>query len=204
MNTHTTKNQEPRTKNLAIGVLALQGDFLEHILALQRIGVNAIEVKLPEDLLKIDGIILPGGESTTMARLLDAFGLREPLVKKINEGLPAWGTCAGMILLSKKIIQDKIIPLGILDITVNRNAYGRQIDSFEVPLVVAPLGKKVLQAVFIRSPKIEKLGAGVEVLSKLDNGTVVAIKQGRVLATAFHSELSMDTRLHEYFISLIE
>src|SRR5690348_13086936 len=128
-------DQTPAKKQpLTVGVLALQGDFLEHILTLQRLGVSAVEVKLPKDLEHIDGLIMPGGESTTMAHLLDVFAMREPLKRKITQGLPVWGTCAGMILLANKITQNKPVPLGIMDITVNRNAFGRQLDSFEVDL----------------------------------------------------------------------
>lgn len=191
------------TPDITIGVLALQGDFLEHINMLKRIGVQTKEVKLAADLENIDGIILPGGESTTMAHLLDAFRLRGVLRRKIQDGLPAWGTCAGMIMLAKKLIQTRPIPLGLMDITVNRNAFGRQIDSFEVSLPIKPLGDKPFPATFIRAPIIEKAGLNVEVLSALDNGTIIAVREKNMLATAFHPELTKDTRFHEYFISKI-
>lgn len=188
---------------ITIGVLALQGDFLEHIQTLQRIGINAIEVRLPQDLEKIDAIILPGGESTTMARLLDVFHMREPLIKRINSGMPVWGTCAGMILLAKKLTQDKPTPLGVMDIEVSRNAFGRQIESFSEGLIIKPLGTHPLHATFIRAPLIVSVGSHVEILSKLEDGTIVAAQQNNILATSFHPELTEDTRVHEYFVSLI-
>ncbi len=190
-------------QNITIGVLALQGDFLEHIQMLKRIGVKTKEIKQAADLKNIDGIILPGGESTTIVYLLDAFGLREILIQKIQDGLPAFGTCAGMIILAKKLVQTLPIPLGLMDITVNRNAFGRQIDSFEVPLYIKPLGDKPFPATFIRAPIIEKAGPDVEILSTLADGTIAAVKQKNILATAFHPELTRDTRFHEYFISKI-
>lgn len=198
------QNKIVKHSGITIGVLALQGDFLEHIQTLKRLGINAKEIKLPEDLSAINGIILPGGESTTIARLLDVFELRKPLVQKIKEGLPVWGTCAGMILLAKKLIQEKPIPLQLMDITVSRNAFGRQIDSFEVPLKIKPLGDKPLHATFIRAPQITQTGPEVEILSMLDDGTIVAVKQKNMLATSFHPELTTDTRFHEYFLSLIK
>jgi 5'-phosphate synthase pdxT subunit len=193
-----------KAPNITIGVLALQGDFLEHRQMLRSIGVKTKEIKLAADLENIDGIILPGGESTTQAHLLDVFGLRKILRQKIQDGLPAWGTCAGMIMLAKKLIQTRPIPLGLMDIIVNRNAFGRQIDSFEVPLIIKQLGDKPFPATFIRAPIIEKAGPDVEVLSRLSDGTIVAARQKNMLATAFHPELAWDTRFHEYFISLIE
>ncbi len=192
-----------KVPDITIGVLALQGDFLEHIQILQSIGVKTKEIKLAGDLENIDGIILPGGESTTQAHLLDVFGLREILRQKIQDGLPVWGTCAGMILLAKKLVQTRPIPLGLMDITVNRNAFGRQIDSFEVPLIIKPLGEKPFPATFIRAPVIEKADPHIEVLSRLADGTIVAAAQKNILATAFHPELTRDTRFHEYFISKI-
>ncbi len=192
-----------KVPDIIIGVLALQGDFQEHIQILQSIGVITKEIKLAGDLENIDGIILPGGESTTMAHLMDAFELRDVLRQKIQAGLPVWGTCAGMIMLAKKLVQARPIPLGLMDITVNRNAFGRQIDSFEVPLCVKQLGDKPFPATFIRAPIIAKAGPNVEVLSTLDNGTIVAVREKNMLATAFHPELTRDTRFHEYFISKI-
>lgn len=192
------------TKNITIGVLALQGDFLEHLVVLKKLGVTAKEVRLPEDLKDIDGIILPGGESTTMVNLLNVFTLKSPLTEKIKKGLPVWGTCAGMILLAKKLVQEKPEPLGLMDITVSRNAFGRQIDSFSVPLKIEPLGDKTLNATFIRAPLITNVGKDVEILAKLEDGTIVAAKEKNMLATSFHPELTDDTRVHEYLVSLIE
>jgi 5'-phosphate synthase pdxT subunit len=147
---------------------------------------------------------MPGGESTTQAHLLDVFNLRSPLIKKIKNNMPVWGTCAGMILLAKKLVQDKPIPLGVMDIVVNRNAYGRQLDSFEVDLSIKPLGKIPLHATFIRAPIIERIETSVEILSTLSNGTIVAVKQEKMLGTSFHPELTKDARFHEYFLHLIE
>ncbi len=186
-----------------IGVLSLQGDFLEHITTLRSIGVTPQEVRLPEDLEAIDGIILPGGESTTMVNLLDVFKLREPLIKKIQEGMPVWGTCAGMILLAKKLVQDRPLPLGLMDIVVNRNAFGRQIESFETDLVMKEIGEKSMHATFIRAPFIEKAGPGVSVLAKLPDGTIVAAREKNMLVTSFHPELTADKRLHEYFVNFV-
>jgi 5'-phosphate synthase pdxT subunit len=187
---------------MTIGVLALQGDFLEHIKTLNSLGIQAKEVRLPKDLENIDAIILPGGESTTMVHLLDVFKLRDSLIQKIKKGMPVWGTCAGMILLAKQLTQSLPAPLGLMDIVVNRNAYGRQINSFTAPLKIKPLGEKELSATFIRAPLITKIGKDVEALSKFD-GIVVAAKEKNMLATSFHPELTSDTRFHEYFVSLI-
>lgn len=190
--------------NITIGVLALQGDFLEHLIALEKHGVSAKEVRLPRDLETIDGIIIPGGESTTIAYLLDLFFLRKPLVEQIQKGMPVWGTCAGMILLAKKLVQTKPEPLGLMDIVVDRNAFGRQIESFTEPLIVAGLGGNPLQATFIRAPKIREADSTVTVLSKLTDGTIVAAQEKNMLATSFHPELTEDLRLHEYFVSLVK
>lgn len=191
------------TNNITIGVLSLQGDFIEHIQTLQKLNIQTKQIKLPQDLEGISGIILPGGESTTIARLLDVFNLREPLKQKIQKGLPTWGTCAGMILLAKKLIQDKPTPLNLIDITVNRNAFGRQIESFQVPLKIKPLGDKPLLASFIRAPLITKINPNVEILSALIDGTIVAAKQKNIIVSSFHPELTTDTRFHEYFLKII-
>lgn len=192
-----------KVPDITIGVLALQGDFMEHIQMLKSIGVKTKEIKLAADLERIDGIILPGGESTTQAHLLDVFGLRAILRQKIQDGLPTLGTCAGMILLAKKLIQDRPIPMGLMDIVVNRNAFGRQIDSFKTPIIIKPLGDKPLLATFIRAPIIEKADPRIEVLSRLDDGTIVAVREKNMLATAFHPELTQDIRFHKYFLSKI-
>ena len=185
-----------------IGVLALQGDFLEHQQILTHLGASVKEVRLPEDLEHIDGIIFPGGESTTMANLLDVFSLRKPLIEKIKKGLPVWGTCAGMILLAKQLVQDRPQPLGLMDIVVDRNAFGRQIDSFTASLEIKQLGEKPLHATFIRAPLIKTIGDNVAILATLSDGTIVAAQEENMLATAFHPELTHDTRLHEYFLSM--
>ncbi len=190
-------------KDKTIGVLSLQGNFLEHIQVFDHLGYKTKEVRLPKDLEVIDAIILPGGESTTMANLLNVFELREPLKKRIQEGMPVWGTCAGMILLAKKIVQDRPETLGLMDITVNRNAFGRQIDSFEVDVKIKEIGEKPLHATFIRAPFIEKAESNVDILATLDTGTIIAARQKNMLATSFHPELTNDTRLHEYFASFI-
>ena len=191
-----------------IGVLALQGDFAEHIAVLRRLGEGTREVRLAEELEGLDGLIIPGGESTTIGKLAIDFGLMEPLTK-FGEEKPTWGTCAGAILLSKDAQREQPL-LGLMDITVARNAFGRQADSFEVDLDVSALdktdGEKLpFSAVFIRAPLIESVDADdVKVLAKLDDGNIVAVQQGHLLATSFHPELSDDDRFHRYFLSLME
>jgi pyridoxal 5'-phosphate synthase pdxT subunit len=208
-NKNSSQNPKPmakkslvRGKNKIIGVLSLQGDFLEHITTLRKIGVSTRDIRLAEDLQDIDALIIPGGESTTMVNLLDSFKLREPLVAKIKKGMPVWGTCAGMILLASKLVQDRPTPLGVMDITVSRNAFGRQIESFETDLDIKGLNKP-MHATFIRAPWIVSVGPKVEVLSKLPDGTIVAARQGNILVTSFHPELTEDTRLHEYFVNTV-
>jgi 5'-phosphate synthase pdxT subunit len=186
---------------MKIGVLALQGDFLEHVQMLETLGVDAVEVRLPEQLKKIDGLIMPGGESTTFAKLAESFGLMEPLRKFCATGKPVWGTCAGMIFLAKDVGRPQPI-LGLMDIKVKRNAFGRQVDSFEVDLKIRTLGKEPYHAIFIRAPLIESTGKGVQVLAKLDNGTIVAARQKNLLATSFHPELTDDLRFHKYFLKM--
>ncbi len=183
-----------------IGVLALQGDFREHREVLRRMGVNAPEVRLPRDLDGLDGLIIPGGESTTIVRLLRSSGLLEPLQKGAGEGFPIWGTCAGMILLAKRLDDTGVPALQAMDITVRRNAFGRQVDSFEADLSIPALGDDPFRGVFIRAPIIEEVGPAVEILSRLADGTPVAACEGRLLATAFHPELTSDVRLHRLFV----
>ena len=185
-----------------IGVLALQGDFLEHELSLRRLGAEAVEVRLPRDLENVDCLIIPGGESTTMVHLIDLHGLREPVCERAREGMPVWGTCAGMILLASALVEERPEPLGLMDITVHRNAYGRQLQSFQTELPVEALGGEPVTAVFIRAPAVVSMGEGVETLASLPDGTPVAVRQGNVLATAFHPELTTDTRFHRYFMEL--
>jgi len=186
---------------LLIGVLALQGDFREHIWALQRLGVEALAVKSLSELEKVDGLIIPGGESTSIGRIAQVTGIGERIVQIAKEGLPIYGTCAGMILLAKKIVdRPNQYTFGLMDIIVQRNAYGRQIESFEVYLDVARLGK--LKAVFIRAPKIVELGKDVEVLASYDN-TPILVQQDNLLASSFHPELTDDLRIHEYFVKMV-
>ena len=185
-----------------IGVLALQGDFREHREVLERLEVSVTEVRLPRDLAGLDGLILPGGESTTIVRLLGTSGLLDPLRSLARDGFPIWGTCAGMILLAKRLDASGIPALEAMDIAVRRNAFGRQVDSFEADLSMPILGALPFHAVFIRAPIIEQVGPGVEVLARLADGTPVAARQGRLLATAFHPELTPDLRLHRFFLQV--
>ena len=187
---------------MKIGVLAVQGAFAEHIDTLRKLDTEAQPVRLPEHLLEVDGLIIPGGESTTISKLLNAYDLM-PLAKRLaTEGLPVLGTCAGMILLAKHLVDDHTPALELMDITVRRNAFGRQVDSFETELAMPALGEKPFHAVFIRAPLIEKCRDGVDVLAKLDDGTVVAARQKNLLATSFHPELTDDLRLHRYFLEM--
>lgn len=192
-------------KLLRIGVLALQGDFAEHIAMLRRLGVEAVAVRLAEQLDGLDGLILPGGESTTFGKLANDFGLIEPL-RQFGRQKPLWGTCAGAIFLSKDAHRDQPL-LKLMDITVERNAFGRQVASFEVDLDVPAL-KTVSEedlpfhAIFIRAPLIDSVGEGVQVLARLEDGRIVAAQQGHWLATSFHPELTGDPRFHQYFLRL--
>lgn len=191
--------------NMKIGVLALQGDFAEHISMLKKLGVETVEVRLPKHLDGLDGLIIPGGESTTIGKLAVAYDLLDPL-KEFGKTRAIWGTCAGAIFLSKDIGRDQPL-LGLMDIKVQRNAFGRQVDSFETDLEIDELYKATgtehpYHAVFIRAPIIESVGGKVKVLSALEDGRIVAAQEGHLLATSFHPELTEDTRFHEYFISL--
>jgi 5'-phosphate synthase pdxT subunit len=179
-----------------IGVLALQGAFREHLDTLASIGVEAVPVRLPQDLEGIDGLIIPGGESTTMRKLIDRWGLREPILRFAREGAPLFGTCAGMIVLSRDIAGGEEPVLPLLDVTVERNAFGRQLESFEAELPVPVLGDTPVHAVFIRAPVIERAGPDVDVLAKLEDGRIVAVREGNVIATSFHPELAGETRFH--------
>lgn len=187
-----------------IGVLALQGAFIEHIAMLRQLGADSFPVRLPSELDNLDGLVIPGGESTTMTELLDAYDLRDKLKGLAKQGLPVLGTCAGMIILAKEASSLKHPPLAIMDIAVERNAFGRQLDSFEADLDIPVLGKEPFHAVFIRAPLIERVGEGVEELARLPQGGVVAVRQGKLLGTAFHPELTADARFHQYFLRIAE
>ncbi len=202
-----------------IGVLALQGDVREHVHALRRCGVATTTVRRPRELAEVDGLVLPGGESTTMSRLLDTFELLEPLRKRLADGLPVFGSCAGMILLATEVLDGRADQhqLDALDMTVRRNAFGRQVDSFECDLELAGVGgsdgsdSRAVHAVFIRAPWVERVGDGVEVLARVPEtraagdaaGRIVAVRQGPVLATAFHPELTGDDRVHRLFCDMV-
>jgi 5'-phosphate synthase pdxT subunit len=181
---------------MKIGVLAIQGDFAEHAAMLRSIGVEPVEVRLPRDLEGVSGLILPGGESTTMRRLIDRWGLREPILALAETGAPLFGTCAGMIVLSKDIADGDPAVLPLLDVTVRRNAFGRQLDSFEGAVHVPVLGDQPVHGVFIRAPVIEEVGPDVDVLARLDDGRIVAVRERNVVATAFHPELAGEPRFH--------
>ncbi len=192
---------------MRIGVLALQGDFSEHTQMLKRIGVDAVEIRKAEQLAGLDGLIMPGGESTTFAKLAVEFNLLEPLRAFCKSGKPVWGTCAGMIFLAKDIGRAQPT-LELMDVKVKRNAFGRQVDSFELDLEIPALSAiengsgepKPFRAIFIRAPLIESVGKGVDVLARLPDGTIVAAQQSNLLVTSFHPELTTDTRLHRYFL----
>lgn len=181
---------------MRIGVLAVQGAFAEHLRTLASIGATGIEVRLPRDLEDLSGLILPGGESTAQRRLIERWGLREPILELAARGAPLFGTCAGMILLARDVAGEETAPLPLLDITVQRNAFGRQLDSFEADLDVAMLGAAPVHAVFIRAPVISRVGPGVDVLARLGDGRIVAVRERNVIATAFHPELAGETRVH--------
>jgi 5'-phosphate synthase pdxT subunit len=181
---------------MRIGVLALQGAFTEHLQTLAAIGVEGVPVRLPSDIDGIAGLIVPGGESTTMRRLIDRWGLRQPLMDLAATGAPVFGTCAGMIVLAREIAGGEAPILPLLDVTVERNAFGRQLESFEATLSVPILGDQPVHGVFIRAPIIDRHGPDVDVLARLDDGRIVAVRERNVIATAFHPELAGETRFH--------
>ena len=199
------KPKRTDVNGMKIGVLALQGAFREHIHMLQRLGVESVEVRLPQELNRLNGLIIPGGESTTIGKLAAMYQLIEPL-RRFADAKPLWGTCAGMILMAKEVGMDQPL-LGLMDIVVERNAFGRQKESFEEDLYVEVLengASKPFRGVFIRSPRlVETKGKAIEI-ARLANGTPVAARQGNLLVTAFHPELTDDTRLHQYFLGLIK
>ncbi len=184
-----------------IGVLALQGDFAEHVHMLRQIGVDGVEVRKPEHLDNLDGLIIPGGESTSISKLAVSMGLTKPLYD-FALSRPTWGTCAGAIYLAKRIA-GQAAHLGLMDITIERNAFGRQIDSFTQDLTIDGIGGEPLRAVFIRAPIIRSAGAGVRVLARLSDNRIVAAQEGHWLATSFHPELTPDLRLHRYFVEMV-
>jgi 5'-phosphate synthase pdxT subunit len=186
-----------------VGILALQGAVREHADAVRALGAEAVLVRLPSDLQGLDALILPGGESTTMRRLIDRYGLREPILAMAREGRPMLGTCAGMILLSSRTAEGEEPVLPLLDVTVQRNAYGRQLDSHEADLAIPAIGEEPLRGIFIRAPVLAETGPDVEILARDDQGRPIAVRQGRVLATAFHPELTDDRRLHRLLLEMI-
>jgi 5'-phosphate synthase pdxT subunit len=188
---------------MRIGVLALQGGFIEHINMLERLGTTATPLYKPNELEGIDGLIIPGGESTTMLNLMHTFGIFEPLKEKAARGLPVMGTCAGIILLAKEVSNPRMETLDLMDMAVKRNAFGRQVDSFEASVNIPLIGEEPFPAIFIRAPLIESTSYDAEVLGRLENGSIVAVRQGRLLAVSFHPELGRDTRLHRYFLNII-
>ena len=188
---------------MKIGVLALQGAFAEHISILRRLKVNSMPVRLPHQLVGLDGLIIPGGESTTITRLMRSYKLMDEISKLAGNGLPILGTCAGMIVLAREISDSKTEPLGLMDIRVRRNAFGRQRESFEIELSMPVLGEKPFPAVFIRAPLIEQTNSDVETIASLDDGRIVAVRQGKLLACAFHPELTSDLRFHRYFLNIV-
>jgi len=192
-----------------VGVLALQGDVREHLEALAAVGAQGVPVRRPTELATVDALVLPGGESTTMIRLARVFELLEPLRDRVRSGMPAYGTCAGMILLADHLLdaRDGQETLGGIDMTVRRNAFGRQVDSFETEVHIAGAGPEPVPAVFIRAPSVEQVGPAVEVIARLETadraGTIVGVRQGPLMATSFHPELTGDTRLHQMFVDLL-
>ena len=188
---------------MEVGVLAIQGDFAEHIATLKGLGVEACEIRLPHQLDAVEGLIIPGGESTTLSRLMTLYALREPIAAMAAKGKALWGTCAGMIMMALEITEEDPVPLGIMDIGVHRNAYGRQVDSFEQDVPVPCFGETPFHGVFIRAPMINRLGEGVEVLASLPGGEPVAIQQGNLMATSFHPELTEDPRFPRHFLELV-
>ncbi|GAB2819618.1 pyridoxal 5'-phosphate synthase glutaminase subunit PdxT [Alpinimonas psychrophila] len=192
-------------KPLRIGVLAFQGDVREHIVVLERLGAEVIKVRRPEELGSVDGLVIPGGESSVMDKLVRLFGLYEPLKAAIAAGLPVFGTCAGLIMLSRTVLDamDDQKTLGGLDVDVRRNAFGTQVDSFETNLSIPEITSGKISATFIRAPIVERVGPDVKVLARLEDGRIVAVEQGNLLGISFHPEVNGDTRVHEYFLGRV-
>jgi 5'-phosphate synthase pdxT subunit len=189
---------------MKIGVLASQGAFAEQISILKQLNMEAVPVRLPREIRGVDGLIIPGGESTTISRLVWAYDLKGEINALAKNGIPILGICAGMILIAKDVSDNNLEPLGLMNITVKRNAFGRQRESFETELSIPALGEEPFPGVFIRAPYIEETDDKVEVLARLSNGTVVAARQGKLLAAAFHPELTTDLRFHRYFLDIVE
>ena len=188
---------------MIIGVLASQGAFAEHIAILNQMKIEALPVRLPQELVGLDGLIIPGGESTSIGKLMLDYNLTSGIKTLAKKGLPIFGTCAGMILLAKEISDSDIEPMELMDIKVRRNAFGRQRESFETDLSILVLGEKPFPCVFIRAPVIEQVDNGVEILARLADGTSVAARQGQTLVSAFHPELTTDLRFHRYFLDIV-
>ncbi|MGD9494773.1 MAG: pyridoxal 5'-phosphate synthase glutaminase subunit PdxT [Armatimonadota bacterium] len=204
--TPTCSGERSPAMSKVVGVLAVQGDFREHIESLNQIeDVQARPVKTKEQIAQCDALVIPGGESTTIGKLMERFGLDEPVRKMHEQGKPIWGTCAGMIILAKDIVESEQWRLGLMDITVERNAFGRQVDSFEVDLPVKGIDSGPVRAVFIRAPYVRAVreGCGVEVLGEVE-GKIVLVRQGKLLASAFHPELTADRRVQRMFVEMIE
>jgi 5'-phosphate synthase pdxT subunit len=187
-----------------VGVLAIQGDFLEHRQVLERIGVEVREIRLPHQLNEVEGLIIPGGESTTIVQLIDIYGFRDVLKAKAKAGMPIWGTCAGMIVIADSLSDHRPEPLGLMNIGVSRNAFGRQVASFETDLDIAQIEGPPFHAVFIRAPVVSCVGEGVDVVARLEDGRPVAVRENHLFATAFHPELTDDNRVHELFVRIVE
>jgi 5'-phosphate synthase pdxT subunit len=188
---------------MKIGVLASQGAFAEHIAKLRELGIEAVPVRLPEELEGLDGLVIPGGESTSIGRLMRDYKLSDKIRELVGEGMPIFGTCAGMILLARKSSDAHFEPLGLMDISARRNAFGRQRESFEVELSVPALGTEPFPGVFIRAPLIERVNGKAEILARLADGTIVAVREGNLLVLAFHPELTDDLRFHQYFVDMV-
>jgi 5'-phosphate synthase pdxT subunit len=189
---------------MKIGVLAVQGAFAEHIAILKRLDVKAVPVRLPKEIEEVDGLIIPGGESTTASRLITEYGLTDMIKSFATNGMAILGTCMGMILISSGLSNNGVVSMGLMNIKVKRNAFGRQKESFETKLAIPILGKELFTAVFIRAPVIEEAGKEVEVLARLNDGTIVAARQGNMLVVAFHPELTDDLRFHRYFLDMVK
>ena len=185
-----------------IGVLAIQGDYQEHKNMLEGVGAVTKEIRLPNEIEDIDGLIIPGGESTTIIQLIDIYEMRNPIIERVNSGMAIWGTCAGMISIAKSLKDKRPDPLHLMDIEVSRNAFGRQIDSFETYLDIKNIEGPPVRGIFIRAPVVTNIGKGVEILSEIESGKPVMVLQDKMLATSFHPELTDDTRIHEFFKNL--